>query len=1110
MPAFHFDTFFGGNQKKFLVCILVACLHISTYAQSFVRINSGTKSNIRHIVMLKEDEGYFLADKTYKFSEGVEWIKADNPSLHSISFFTANSINDYWYTINLENSTSMVYHSVGGKIESMVGPFGVSIFAFSVSKGNIAFLCSSSEVAVYEKGEFKKIELAPEKAIIKKVIGIDGRNFWILTNKNKLFFYNGTKYKPLLENKYVSDFVVVDQKKGYALCQNEIIEFDGMDSKEVMINEKLSNVEKIFVSPNNEIWLIGSQSRIFRVRGSRLDDLSYKEKYQLSDLSFAGNDDVWIAGGEGVLLYLGKRYFPPFEKDNPGFSSFKLTNFGIDLDNEYGVALADLNGDEKIDIFSVCISGYNRLYINRVESGVDSAKENFFREEGFIRKSEGTFDSNSESSYAELKLGITVADIDNDGDEDIYICYLNSKNKLLINDGNGMFRDVSSQPNRACYNFNRSTAAAFADVDLDGNVDLYVTSENGSNKLFKNDGTGHFTDITFSSGLETVSGGSCATFSDINGDGLPDLCITFWYERNRIYLNETKNGRIKFRDITEETDLAKAPPVKSNGATFADINNDGFPDLFIANKNEENKIYLNNGKGNFRDVTNNYLEKSVFLSNGGVFADFDNDGYQDLYLSNIGTNVLYKNVNGLFFKDVTSDFGADMSGYSTGSAVGDFDNDGNIDLYVANFLGGSSRVFMNQGRNTQTLKLKLEGILSNRDAIGAKIYLYSKDPATKKETLEGFQEISGGGSYASISAKEAIFPIMPGIDYFAIIKFPYPNSEVRIDDLKPGSLLVREKTGWNSLTNRLEQMVLRTVKNPETLREYLKALIVLFLIAIYFRWHIRGRSRINWIRKGAVVVIFAGFPFLNLLVIYTSSFWLSVIPIFVVLVLLAIMHLITERLQISVALTKQKIKLREKISRDLHDDLASTLGSISIYTDTLKRIGDPVQSDFKRLSKKIAELTQTALQSITDIIWMTSPRNDSLQGLLAKVNSHLYETLTDNGIHYHAEINAPDEIILMPDELKNDTFLILKEATHNIIRHSRAKSVSFIADVKGSTCSISLMDDGLGFDENNLQKDVSHGNGLINIRRRAEESKIDLSVFSQTGKGTIIHLIIKI
>jgi signal transduction histidine kinase len=204
------------------------------------------------------------------------------------------------------------------------------------------------------------------------------------------------------------------------------------------------------------------------------------------------------------------------------------------------------------------------------------------------------------------------------------------------------------------------------------------------------------------------------------------------------------------------------------------------------------------------------------------------------------------------------------------------------------------------------------------------------------------------------------------------------------------------------------------------------------------------------------------------------------------------------------------MKLRERISRDLHDDLASTLGSISIYTDTLKRIEDPVQSDFKRLSLKIADLTQSALQSITDIIWMTSPRNDSLQGLLAKVNNYFYETLTDNGIQYHAEINAPDHTILLEDELKNDIFLILKEATHNIIRHAKANSVTFIANVNGSSCSISLMDDGVGFDENNLQKDVSHGNGLVNIRRRAEESNIDLSLVSQCSKGTFINLSFKI
>ena len=148
--------------------------------------------------------------------------------------------------------------------------------------------------------------------------------------------------------------------------------------------------------------------------------------------------------------------------------------------------------------------------------------------------------------------------------------------------------------------------------------------------------------------------------------------------------------------------------------------------------------------------------------------------------------------------------------------------------------------------------------------------------------------------------------------------------------------------------------------------------------------------------------------------------------------------------------------------------------------------------------------------SITDIIWMTSPKNDSLQGLLAKINNHLYETLLDNGIHYQAEINAPDKAIVLPDELKNDIFLILKEATHNIIRHAKAKSVTLIADINSNICSISLMDDGVGFDENNLQKQISHGNGLVNIRRRAQDSKIDLAVLSHLGNGTIIKLEFKI
>jgi signal transduction histidine kinase len=451
-----------------------------------------------------------------------------------------------------------------------------------------------------------------------------------------------------------------------------------------------------------------------------------------------------------------------------------------------------------------------------------------------------------------------------------------------------------------------------------------------------------------------------------------------------------------------------------------------------------------------------------------------------------------------------------MSGYSTGAAVADFNNDGNSDIYAANFLGGSSKVFVNQSRNKQTIKVKLEGTHSNRDAIGAKIYLYAEDQETGKVTLDGFQEISGGGGYASISAKEAIFPLRTGYKYFAIVKFPFPGSEKRVDDLKPGVLKISEESGLSVYSARLAKAIQRVVKDPDILKEYAKAGILLLLFFVYFRLFIHGNSRVNWIRKISVVVIFILTLFLNFFFLYSASLLLFFVPIFIAIVLLVITHLVTERIQIADEVSKQRLSLREKISRDLHDDLASTLGSIAIYADTMKRMTDPVLVEDNNLPSKIADLTQSALQSITDIIWMTSPRNDTLQGLLAKVNNLLYEVLTDIGIQYHADINTPDQMIFMQDELKNDTFLILKEAAHNIIRHSEAKNVTFIAEVNDHICTISLIDDGIGFDEHRLKLAISHGNGLLNIRQRALESKIDLAIHTHPGKGTFIHMAFQI
>jgi signal transduction histidine kinase len=207
---------------------------------------------------------------------------------------------------------------------------------------------------------------------------------------------------------------------------------------------------------------------------------------------------------------------------------------------------------------------------------------------------------------------------------------------------------------------------------------------------------------------------------------------------------------------------------------------------------------------------------------------------------------------------------------------------------------------------------------------------------------------------------------------------------------------------------------------------------------------------------------------------------------------------------------KEKLNLREKLSRDLHDELASTLGSISIYAETLKKITEPQQAELKKLPIKIAGLTHSALQSVSEIIWMTSPRNDSLQSVISQSSNYMMELLNDNNINYRPSVEIPDEPIVLHEQIRNNLFLILKEGLHNIIRHSKSKNVEFHARFASGKCTISLKDDGVGMADSMQVKSGWHGNGLINIRKRAQESGIELSIHSGEGTGTEIVMQFKI
>jgi hypothetical protein len=1089
-----------------MLLISLTTIGIATVGQpfSFRKINSGTKADINTLANDSEQQIYFLTDRIHVL-EKETWKKLDFPVEGIIYSFSPVSANNFWFTITQVTSTSLLYHYHHGKLENIRAPFSNFISNIHFVSENSALFAGWADMAVFENGSFIMLPPIPERQGVRKLYSNDVSKFWVLTGNSALFRYDDAGYKRILDKKKVTDFIFTDMQDGYLLSVDELYRVDRSGIRLILKNADLINIRKMGLLQDGTLMMIGEAGLVMIYAGRHLSVFDVHCKENLTDLLVTGSGEVWICGDRGTLLYSGNKQFPEYVEDNQGFSSHKLIMYGINTDDEYGVALADFNGDDKTDIYTVRIFEQNRLYINNSGSATRPPFTQGFTEEALKRNATGVVNPDRNIDMGELKLGIGAADIDNDNDQDIYLCYLNSINKLLLNKGDGYFRNVSEQDKRACDDINRSNAVAFADVDNDGDLDLFVTSEEGSNRLYENNGTGHFTDITATSGLASTGGGMCASFADVNNDGLPDLCVTFWYPGNKIYFNESENGSIHFRDVTLLTDVAKAAPSKSNAVVFADVNNDGFTDLFIANRNTDNKLYLNNGKGLFSDETRAFFESENNMTNGAAFADFDLDGFLDLYITNVGENVLYKNMNGSFFKEVTADFGAELSGYCTGCVTGDIDNDGDPDLYVANYINGNSNLFLNNTGKKSFVKIRLQGVLSNKDAIGAKVWLFKVTNDKKNQSLAGYREINGGSGYCSVSAKEAIFGVDPGGVYYALVKFPSSTDTLRFDELVAGkTLLVSELTGLKAFYTESINRVVRFFKNQENQPEIIKYLLILLLLVVY-NYQLRKSTRkialIRWMASGFIFIIFVFVNQLFLFQWFSASFLIA--PL-IVIGFLSLLHLFIGRILLRRLAQKEKLDLREKLSRDLHDDLASTLGSISIYAETLKGINVISQPEIKKLPVKIAELTQTALQSISDIIWMTSPRNDSLQSLISKTSNYMLELLTDNKINFRSDIEIPGMPIQLKENIRNDAFLILKEGLNNIIRHSGAKNVEFVARIHTSFCTIRLKDDGIGLDDSGQVKKGSHGNGLVNMRRRAQEAGIEFEIHSHTGEGTEI------
>jgi hypothetical protein len=261
--------------------------------------------------------------------------------------------------------------------------------------------------------------------------------------------------------------------------------------------------------------------------------------------------------------------------------------------------------------------------------------------------------------------GLAVADVDEDGLYDIYFVNQIGGNELWKNLGNGKFENITEQAGVGLKD-RISVGASFADVDNTGHQDLYVTTVKQGNVLFKNDGHGHFKDITQEAGLSLVAHSSGAVFFDYDNDGLVDLLVCnvgvyttgekgtygeyvplkdgflghLYPERYEYPVLYKNIGHYKFKDVTAEVGLK--PHGWCGDATFADVNGDGWPGVFFLNMQGADH-YFENVKGKkFVEKTQEYFPKTPWGSMGVKFFDYDNDGRMDLFVTDMHSDMMDK------------------------------------------------------------------------------------------------------------------------------------------------------------------------------------------------------------------------------------------------------------------------------------------------------------------------------------------------------------------------------------------------------------------------------------------------------------------------------------
>lgn len=473
-----------------------------------------------------------------------------------------------------------------------------------------------------------------------------------------------------------------------------------------------------------------------------------------------------------------------------------------------GLAVADLDRDSNLDLF--CPGG------GMIAS--DSAEPT--GSPCHLCRGRGDFLFEEVTAQARLDLGLdyshgtVVGDVNSDGFPDLYVtCY--GRSALLVNHGDGTFSDETAAAGLVASTW--STAAAFADVNGDGHLDLFVASyvdwkpdphehcavQPGGTQdvcppqnypslpdhLYSSLGDGTFLDVSVECDIRTDGKGLGVVACDVNHDGYVDLYVANDAGNNHLYLGSTGAELTECGEVAGVALNELGTPEGSMGVDAEDVDGDGWEELLVTNfELEDNSLYRNWGQGQFQHATAAFgLAGSgrQLVGFGTGFCDFDGDGWVDLYVLNghvwyghglqpfRQAALLSQNIGGRQFVDVTASAGPWFSipHAARGGAVADFDGDGAPDLAVSS-LDEPLTILRNRRRPRNWIRLRLSGVDSPRDPVGARVSWHAFGRTCHRS-------IKSGAGYLSQSDSRLLCSLPAGaIDIDVSVVWPSARREL--------------------------------------------------------------------------------------------------------------------------------------------------------------------------------------------------------------------------------------------------------------------------------------------------------------------------------------------